>query len=131
MNIKASKLKTFLTKYRKEIEYGDKWLDKIPGDVNAAFFDNGYVNSVLSRETLAMEWLFGDLHEEISWFLYEWSLKNGKVVMPDGTKYNIKSLDEYIAYLVNEHLVEDDIGVDKKRKSKYSDIISNGGKDPR
>lgn len=108
MNIKASELKTFLSKYRQDMERGDKWIYALPIDISAAFFDNKYIDSLYARESLSMQMLFGDLYEDISWFLYEWKPEHGEITMSDGTKYNIQNLDDYMAYLVSEHLVEND-----------------------
>lgn len=109
MNIKASELKTYLSKHKTEMERGSAWIDSMPSDINSAFFDNTYVNSLDTQISLTQKMLFGDLYEDISWFLYEWNPKHGVITMPDGTSYNIQTLDDYISYLIDEHFVEDDI----------------------
>ena len=112
--IKASSMKAYLSRYKKLMEDGDKWLNKVPSDISAAFFDNDYVNSIENRQDLTMKMLFDDMYEDISWFLYEWNPSRGEVITAKGVKYNIKNLDQYISYLIKEHMIEDDL----KNKNK-------------
>lgn len=106
--MKASELKKYLTKLQSHKEVGDKWLDTVPREIQAVYFDNPYVDNLYSMFDVTMQLAFGKLYEDVRWFLYDWSAKNGRITMNDGTEYNIKSTDDYIDYLIAEHLVEND-----------------------
>lgn len=101
----AKELKKFLVKYRNSREDGQAWLDGIPRDISTAFFDNTLIQSLEYNNTLLMKALFGDLYEDISWFLDEWTPERGKFTMPDEKSYDIQDVDDYIFYLLNEGLV--------------------------
>ena len=79
----------------------DQWIDKVPSDINAAFFDNTYVNALRMQIDLLMTACFGEYTESVEWFLHEW--KPGYEVGFEGHTVPINSLDEYIEWMkVNE-----------------------------
>jgi hypothetical protein len=50
----------------------DAWLDTVPREIKAAFFDNDYVNNLRMMIHLLMDQYFAEHVTSIEWFLYEW-----------------------------------------------------------
>lgn len=79
------------------------WLDKIPTEINAAFFDNDYTNSLSKVNTILLEQLLSDkafILEDIDYFLYEFA-KGGYIVTADGKEYKFESghnVDDILNY---------------------------------
>jgi len=75
----------------------DKWLDNVPSDINDVFFNNEYVDSLYSVNSLLMDEVFDEYAESVSWFLYEW--KPGYEVEVDGKTTKINNIDDYIDWM--------------------------------
>lgn len=76
----------------------DNFIDSLPSSINEAFFDNGMVNSLYSTQSKLLKIVFGELYEEISWFL--WEFKDGaKMWEADGTERIFATEDDYYKYL--------------------------------
>jgi len=80
----------------------NQYLDSIPSDLNSVFFDNAYVNNLAMQRDALIEELFGDMAEDVYWFLYEFEA--GKTPGPhlqlaDGTKYTFVTDESYYEYL--------------------------------
>lgn len=105
--LKASNTKALLLLMEKENKKIDDWVDTIPSDIDIAFCDNTYVNSLVTINLALIKELFGDLYDDVYWFLYECNERCYEITV-DGKVYNIHSVDDYINYLVSEHLIEDD-----------------------
>jgi hypothetical protein len=80
----------------------EEYLNKIPNDIQDAFFDNSYVNDASMKNDILMSALFGEVvSEDIFWFMYEY--KEGSagphVEYPDGTKFTFNTDDDYYKYL--------------------------------
>lgn len=50
----------------------DAWWDKLPLDINMAFTDNDYVDSLYASQQELMKVAFGDCFEDAMYLLYEW-----------------------------------------------------------
>lgn len=103
--MKAAELREFLVEYRKTQTKGQEWLDTVPRDINSAFYDNPFVESFYANNELLMRAAFGELYEDIYWFLEEWHPSIGKITMPDETSYDIQNVDDYILYLITEGMI--------------------------
>ena len=79
-----------------------EYIDNIPADIKAAFFDNSYVNDLAMKNDILLTALFGEtVSEDIFWFLYDY--KEGSsgphVEYPDGTQFTFTTDDDYYKYL--------------------------------
>jgi hypothetical protein len=94
-----------LVKKLKELDVtADVYLQSIPKDINPAFFDNGYVNALQLQKDMLIDVMFGDMAEDVSWFLYEFEA--GKSAGPHcitagGTEYTYHTNEDYYKYLEN------------------------------
>lgn len=81
----------------------DAYTSSIPSDISAAFFDNTYVNNLQTQKELLITALFGDMAEDINWFLYEFtpgSSAGPHCITPDGTEYVYRTDEDYYDYLI-------------------------------
>jgi cobalamin-dependent methionine synthase I len=74
-----------------------EYIDRLPYDISAAFFDNQYVNSLSRTEELLIEKVFEDRAYAVYWFLYEW--KPGMEVGMQNVKKKIDTVDQYIEWM--------------------------------
>ena len=75
-----------------------EWIDKLPKDIQQAFFDNEYVNALLEDNTLLMQSVFAEHYDSVEWFLYDW--KPGAEVGQVGEEpVKIQDIDQYIAWM--------------------------------
>ena len=94
-----------LVRKLKELDVtGDVYIQSIPRDINSAFFDNAYVNGLRLQKDMLMDLLFGEMVEDVSWFLYDFEA--GKSTGPhciaaDGTEYFYHTDEDYYKYLEN------------------------------
>jgi len=91
-------------KLRELDNQGDKYIQTIPSDINSVFFDNIYVNALDMQKNILIESLFGDMAEDVKWFLYEF--EPGKSPGPhcitaEGTAYTYQTDEDYYKYLEN------------------------------
>jgi len=82
--------------YEEEVKR-NKWFKSLPLDINSAFFDNEYVNSLYNDNSMLIEKVFDEYAESVSWFLYEW--KPGYEVEFNGKTTKINNIDEYIKWM--------------------------------
>lgn len=83
----------------------DEYIKTIPSDIGTAFFDNEYTNLMSLQKDMLIRALFGDMAEDVMWFLYEF--KAGKsagphCILADGTKYTYNTNEDYYAYLESQ-----------------------------
>lgn len=87
---------------------GDEWIDKVPHEVNASFFDNPYVNCLQKTNDLLMATVFAnkpELLEEVEWFLYEWEKDKDPIYRTINTvdsTYTIDTVDNFVNYLEDQ-----------------------------
>lgn len=91
-----NKIKLFKHLYA-NMQKRDAYFYRIPSDINAAFFDNEYVNSIDEDRSMMLRYIFGDHTEAIEWFLYEW--QPGYEVGCDGVTKKIMDIDQYIEWM--------------------------------
>lgn len=82
----------------------DEYLDKIPDDLKDSVFDNQYTNSLGWCHDRLAEAVFGELWEDVAYFLYERPILSniGKVVVNDVT-YEFSTIDEFFDYMKSAH----------------------------
>jgi hypothetical protein len=102
-----NKFKTLVGSIKDNYDKGNAWLDTIPREVNSVFFDNPYVDSLHRINTVCLETIFdGYLRQEVEWFIYEWSADKDEgyrtITYPDGKKFVINTIDDFVEYLVGE-----------------------------
>ena len=72
----------------------DAYFDSLPRDISMAFIENGYTEALYKANALLMQEAFGDLAEEVGWFMYEW--KPGySLVEADGTEWTFEDDEAY------------------------------------
>jgi hypothetical protein len=79
-----------------------QYLDSIPPDINSVFFDNAYVNNLAMQRDVLIEELFGDMAEDVFWFLYEFEAGKSPgphLILADGIKYTFVTDESYYEYL--------------------------------
>lgn len=101
----AVKFKKLITDLKNSAEQGDEWLNRVPREINSAFFDNPYVDSLDRTKTLLLNALFEDtsLLQEVEWFLYEWSPEKDEsyrtITYQNEFKYVINNVDDFVEFL--------------------------------
>ena len=83
-------------------EQQETYLDKVPRDIVTVIFDNEYANLQSRISQVLFNQLFGDLADDVSWFLYEF--KPGVTPGPhcihnDKTEYTFNTDEDYYKYL--------------------------------
>ncbi len=91
---KVSDLKYFYDKTKE----ADEWLDTVPKDINAAFFENTYVGAYYDMVNYSMTKIFEDKLPAADWLIFEW--RKGFSVAFEGKEIEINSPEEYYAYLI-------------------------------
>lgn len=99
-------MKPELIKIVKQLKYLDNEMDAymgtIPPDISSAFFDNTYVNSLFTQKELLINALFGDMAEDVSWFLFEFEAGKSPgphCITKDGKEYFYHTDEDYYEYL--------------------------------
>lgn len=84
----------------------DKYMENIPSDINEFVYANTYVENLLKMyDTIAKKY-FGDMYEDINWFIYELTdnIKayenndNPNIISANGAEYWINNLETYLSY---------------------------------
>jgi len=89
-----------LVRLKKYLMNSNEFLDSIPNEISAAFFDNSHVNNVFTMVGELIKAHFGADAEEVFWFLYEWDGKEQTTVFDFNNKEHVvNSIDEYIEFL--------------------------------
>lgn len=93
--MKFETFKHFVEQIKGYEEQRQEYLDKIPSDINAAFFDNEYCNlSGLMFDEAMKAALTPELYEDVCWFLWDW--KPGfEISTPEGKKHVINNINDY------------------------------------
>ena len=87
----------------------NRYLDSIPvflHEYKMSIIDNDYANDIGRQKDAMLQFIFGDLTEDICWFLYEWSPDRCNQIWINDKEYLIKSEDDYYNYLRTEYKVE-------------------------
>jgi hypothetical protein len=75
------------------------YLDKIPEDIQSAFCENTYTNSIEIVNDMLMKHVFEDnIEEDIYCYLYEFNSKN---------KHTSLKLDDTLTYFKNKHFSDE------------------------
>ena len=78
--------------------HADQWLNSVPYEIRAAFFDNPYIGHYQALLDDVLRELFGEHWDAIEWFLYEW--QPGFAVWPGAdNEIKIWNIDQYIDYM--------------------------------
>lgn len=89
--------KTELLKQLRELQkVEDAYIDSLPQDICAAFYDNGYVNSIQKQNQLLIEEAFGDECELVYWFMWEW--KEGYSIKDQDVEFVFNTEAEFYIY---------------------------------
>ena len=100
--------------YEREKE-GSAYLDTIPSDIQSAFFDNKYCESLAFQTDLLRRALFDGmgLSEEVEFFLYEWKQgdPNPQIWLEDGTAVSVETFDDYMDYIEREYTFDPEVQV--------------------
>jgi len=81
----------------------DQYLDKIPRDISSVVWDNEYSDLTLRQVTILIDTLFGDMAEDVHWFLNEFtpSTSGPHCVLSDGTEFTFNTDQDYYDYLLS------------------------------
>ena len=102
--MKFEQFKNLITLMIQEQVKQDEYLDKIPDDLKDSVFDNAYTNSLGRCNDKLAEAVFGELWEDVAFFLYERLIFDNvcKVVVNDVT-YEFSTIDEFFDYMKSAH----------------------------
>jgi hypothetical protein len=108
--MERQKFKELMCQLKKYDAKADAWLDRVPQEINSVFFDNPYVDALQHTKELLLTTLFDKpLRDEVDWFLYEWSEEKDvslrTITYPNGSKYIINTLDDFVDYLVADGML--------------------------
>jgi hypothetical protein len=91
-----------LKKIRKLNTDQDSYLDSVPRDLRCSVFDNKFAELEGLKYDMLMQTLFGDLYEDVCWFLYEFNPNNLSINSPhivdNDKEYTFKSDDDVYEY---------------------------------
>jgi hypothetical protein len=80
----------------------EEYLKTIPSDIKSVFFENQYTNLLSMQKDILIDQLFGDMAEDVLWFLYEFEAGKSPgphCILADGTEYVYNTNEDYYAYL--------------------------------
>lgn len=84
----------------------DKYLESIPRDIEEAFFDNAYANSLACVNDVLVRALFDEASEDVIWAIWECKFKGEEIIVPSNIElprvYKISSVDDYLEYVKKE-----------------------------
>jgi hypothetical protein len=83
----------------------DGWLDSIPKEICAVFYDNPVIESEYKINAMLIKELYKEHAEEVSWLLYEW--KSGSVIKYKDIEYALYTIDQAITSIFNPELLAD------------------------
>ena len=112
MNV--NKFRKLMIELRAAQARSDAWLDTVPREVNAVFFDNPHVDTLERTKTILLDALFEDaLRQEVDWFLYEWSPEKDvsyrTITYPNSSSFVlITDVEDFIRYLLADGLLIDE-----------------------
>ena len=81
------------------------YLDALPREFQELLFDNEYTSHLEVQRSLLLQSTFGDLCEDVEWFLYEFEpgrTRGPHVITPDGTKHSFETDEDYYTYLATQ-----------------------------
>ena len=98
-------------------EKSTKYIDSIPSDLRESVYNNEYINNTSSIFDIIAKKYFGDLYEDICWFIYEcndrikaWQYQDSPPnVTIHGREYWINDLQSYLHYAKIE-LFDNELG---------------------
>lgn len=91
-----------LRQIRVSMQRQDEYLATLPQEFQQVVFDNTYANQASHQQDVLLKALFGDLYEDVLWFLYEFTpgkTAGPHVVTQDGTGYIFLTDEDYYTYL--------------------------------
>lgn len=83
-----------------------EYLEKVPNDIACFLIDNAYTERLRQQVDLVIAQLFGDMAEDVCWFLYEFEAGQSPgphVILADGKAYTYITDEDYYEYLKNEN----------------------------
>jgi hypothetical protein len=89
-----------VVRLKDSIECREKYLDnlrKVDVSLVESVFENKYVDSALQENDFLVGKLFGDLSDDVFWFLYDH--KPGFEVIVNEVKYVVTDIDSYVDYI--------------------------------
>ena len=79
------------------------YVDRLPGDLVESILENQYASNQGLLNDMLMEELFGPvLHNDVTWFLYEW--EPGSILEHDGTLTTINTLGDFFTYMQTRYV---------------------------
>ena len=85
------------------------YIESLPPHVREFVFDNDY-NALQDRQNaLLSEVFFGDMYEDVAWFLYEYKIGSAgpHVTLQDGREITFQTDEDYYSYLEAEYGARD------------------------
>ena len=77
------------------------YIESLPKHVREFVFDNDYTALQDRQNALLSEAFFGDMYEDVAWFLYEFvpGSKGPHVTLEDGQEFTFNADEDYYSYL--------------------------------
>lgn len=80
----------------------EQYIETVPPDIRSIFFDNQYINLLCMQKDALINQLFGDMADDVMWFLYEFEAGKSAgphCILADGTQYVYNTNEDYYRYL--------------------------------
>lgn len=79
------------------------YLIKLPSLIDTFIIDNEYANCQSRIQSILMQSIFGEVYDDICWFLYEWQ-PGYTIEVLGGTVYILNTEEDYYNYLRKEYV---------------------------
>jgi hypothetical protein len=94
------KLISVLKEVRSLHREANNYLDKVPNDLQMYIMDNTYSNAISIINDRLLHALFGNMYEDVSWFLFEFKPKDTpQIWLADNTPITLTCDEDYYQYL--------------------------------
>lgn len=100
-------MKEMFVKLMQGVEVRSAWRDTGATLGILAVLDNDYVNSLCTEHDRLVEAYFGDVAEEVFYFLYEWPRiredSGAHIITSSGKEWNLHTLEDVVKYMEEEY----------------------------
>ena len=100
--------KKLLKKIYLQSKKADEWIDKVPWEIRAGYFDNPCVVAANMNMESCLNYIFQDQEQGWAyWFLYDWGNNRSLSLAIDGREYTFDDADKLLDFMFSQHLIEE------------------------
>ena len=130
--MELDQFKDVVTFLHKEEQAREEWVDTIPLEIRDVFFDNTYTNSQGLCNDKLIEACFGELAEDVRYFLSEDAIIGENNIFVEDRSYCVYDLETYFDYaekeLFNTKPNETDEVIELRRQLDVAVTLLDGAK---